>query len=267
MMKQPQSTIHRLCALVLLCLLQACSSNTTLFSGLNQEEANEIYATLLQVGIPAERSTSKTGVSVAVPDNLSAEALKVLQSKGLPRDQKSSMGEVFKKDSMISSPLEERARYLYALSQELERTIMRMDGVIASRVHMVLPERSTPGEPLSPSSAAVFIKYDPSTSFPAYVPKVRELVFNSIPGLTGDAHTTVSVVAVPAENLQNNCVELLWYGPIAIHPDNRWAVLAMAYAMLALWAASLGVVWLQAKDAAEWPAPLKKLRERFRKNG
>lgn len=247
-------------------ILQACSSSTTLFNGLEQDEANEIYSTLLEVGIPAERATTKEGVSVSVPKTLSSEALRVLQSKGLPRDQKSSIGEVFKKDSMISSPLEERARYLYALSQELERTLMRMDGVIASRVHMVLPERTTPGEALSPSSAAVFIKYDQRTSFPAYVPKVRELVFNSIPGLTGDAHSSVSVVAVPSENLQENCVALLWYGPMAIHPADRWVFLTVIYLFVVLWGLSISIVWLQAKDPSQWPPLLQKIRERFMKN-
>jgi len=258
--------LRRLSILGVLCLLQACSSSTTLFNGLDQDEANEIYSTLLEVGIPAERSTSKTGVAVSVPETLSSEALRVLQAKGLPRDQKSSIGEVFKKDSMISSPLEERARYLYALSQELERTLMRMDGVIASRVHMVLPERTTPGEALSPSSAAVFIKYDQRTSFPAYVPKVRELVFNSIPGLTGDAHTSVSVVAVPSENLQENCIALLWYGPMAIHPADRWVFLTTIYLFALLWALSIAIVWLQAKDPAQWPPVLQKIRQRFIKD-
>lgn len=250
----------------LVLLLQACSGSTTLFNGLDQDEANEIYSTLLGVGIPAEKSANKDGVAISVPESLSSDALRILQSKGLPRDQKSSIGEVFKKDSMISSPLEERARYLYALSQELERTLMRMDGVLTSRVHMVLPERTSPGEPLSPSSAAVFIKYDQRTSFPAYIPRVRELVFNSIPGLTGDAHTTVSVVAVPSEDLQENCISLLWYGPMAIHPADKWVFITVMYLFIFLWALSIGIVWLQARNPNDWPVWLRKIRQRFMKN-
>lgn len=260
------SWASRVAMFSLVLFLQACSGSTTLFNGLDQDEANEIYSTLLGVGIPAEKSANKDGVAISVPESLSSEALRILQSKGLPRDQKSSIGEVFKKDSMISSPLEERARYLYALSQELERTLMRMDGVITSRVHMVLPERTSPGEPLSPSSAAVFIKYDQRTSFPAYIPRVRELVFNSIPGLTGDAHTTVSVVAVPSEDLQENCVSLLWYGPMAIHPADKWAFITVMYLFILLWALSIGIVWLQARNPSDWPAWLQKIRQRFMKN-
>lgn len=259
------SIVKSFCILSFLFALHGCSSSTALFNSLDQDEANEIYSTLLEVGIPAQRETTKTGVTVTVPQSMSSEALKVLQAKGLPRDKKSSMGEVFRKESMISSPLEERARYLYALSQELERTLMRMDGVISSRVHIVLPERSNPGEPLSPSSAAVFVKYDQRTSFPAYVPRIRELVFNSIPGLSGDAHTAVSVAAVPAENLQENCISLLWYGPLAIHPSDRWVFLTVMYLIIALWSLSMAMVWLQAKNVNEWPEILKKVHEKMNK--
>ena len=254
-------TLRPLLLVLSLLSLQACSSGTTvLFSGLTQEEGNEIYSLLLQVGIPAEKGSDKTGTNISVPKALSSDALRILQAKGLPRDKRSSIGEVFKKESMISSPLEERARYLYALSQELEQTLMRMDGVLSARVHIVLPERTNPGEPLSPSSAAVFIKYDPRTSLPAYVPRIRELIFKSIPGISGDPHTSVSVAAVPSENLQENCLPLLWYGPMAIHPEDRWVFLTVTYLLLGLWMLSLALVWLQSRQTSDWPPLLLKIK-------
>lgn len=250
---------------VLLLGLGACSSRVSLFEGLTQEEGNEIYATLLEAGVPAEKLANKQGTFITVPKQMSSEALRILEKKGLPRDKKTSIGEVFKKDSMISSPLEERARYLYALSQEIEQTLLRMDGVISARVHIVLPERSNPGEALSPSSAAVFVKYAENANFPAYVPRVRELVFKSIPGLKGDPQTSVTVAAVPSQAKVDNCVPLLWYGPLALHPDDKLYFIGLMYLILAAWVLSLGVVWLQAKDPSEWPEVLNKLKSRLRK--
>ncbi len=260
-----QSFIRLLLSFLLVATLSACADRVNLFDGLSQEEGNEIYSSLLEAGIPAEKNTNKQGTFITVPKQMSSEALRILEKKGLPRDKKTSIGEVFKKDSMISSPLEERARYLYALSQELEQTVMRMDGVLSARVHIVLPERSNPGEALSPSSAAVFVKYADGASFPAYVPKVRELIFRSIPGLKGDAQTSVTIAAVPSEAKVDNCVPLLWYGPMALHPDDKVYFLSIIYLIFGAWALSLGIVWLQAKDPADWPESLLKFKSRFMK--
>jgi type III secretion protein J len=254
-----------LCVLLLAFGLSACADRISLFEALTQEEANEIYSSLLEVGIPAEKGSNKQGSFISVPKQLSSDALRILEKKGLPRDKKTSIGEVFKKESMISSPLEERARYLFALSQELEQTLMRMDGVLSARVHIVLPERSNPGEPLTPSSAAVFVKYADGASFPAYITRVRELIFKSIPGLSGDPATSVTVAAVPSENTKSLCLPLLWYGPMALHPDDKVYFLSLMYLFFIMWGLSLGIVWLQAKDIADWPESLAKLRSRFMK--
>lgn len=248
-----------------LLLLPACTDRSVLFTGLTEAEANEIYAHLLAAGIPAEKSKVKEGSSISVPKNLSATALNLTQAHGLPRDKKTSIGQVFKKENMISSPLEERARYLYALSQELEATLMQIDGVLSAKVHIVLPERANPGEPLSPSSAAVFVKYAEDAQFPAYIPKVREMVFKSIPGITGDAQSSVTVTAVPSELKVDECVPLVWYGPIAINSADKTNFLLIAYLTLFMWMLSIGMTWLQAKGIDQWPPFLKNLYSKFKK--
>ncbi|MCE4861265.1 EscJ/YscJ/HrcJ family type III secretion inner membrane ring protein, partial [Campylobacter jejuni] len=80
--------------------------------------------------------------------------------------------------------LEERARYIYALSQELTNTLSQMDGVLAARVHVVLPERGGVGENTTPSTAAVFIKHQAGYNLDALQPQIRKLVTHAIPGLT-----------------------------------------------------------------------------------
>ncbi|MCZ8016129.1 type III secretion system YscJ/HrcJ family lipoprotein [Limnobacter thiooxidans] len=250
-------------ALVMLLALTGCSERATLFNGLSEQEANEVYSHLLDAGIPAEKARTKEGLTITVPENLSATALGITQAKGLPRDKKSSIGQVFKKENMISSPLEERARYLYALSQELEDTLMRIDGVLSAKVHIVLPERANPGEALSPSSAAVFVKYAEKAQFPAYIPKVREMVFKSIPGITGDAQSNVTVTAIPSEPKIDECVPLVWYGPMALSAADKGYFLAIVYIILLMWMLTIALTWLQAKGIDQWPAVLKSLRSRF----
>ena len=188
--------LRRLLPAGLAVLLCACTPQVELLSQTSEPQANEVLGALLQRGIAAEKVAGKEGkVSVRVPQDRVAQSMSILQAEGLPREAHASMGDVFKKEGLISSPLEERARMVFALSQELSATISKIDGVIDAEVHVVLPERGGFGETGNPSSAAVFIKYQDTASIESVVPQIRRLVANSISGLSYD---NVSVVLVPS---------------------------------------------------------------------
>jgi type III secretion protein J len=176
--------------------LAACDSRVELLAQVTESQANEVLAVLLQQGVSAQKMPGKEGtVSLNVAESQVAKAIGIMHANGLPREPHARMGDVFKKEGLISSPLEERARMVYALSQELSGTIARIDGVIDAQVHVVLPERGGFGEQSNPSSAAVFIKHLDTVPMDNVVPQVRRLVANSIPGL---AYERVSVVLVPS---------------------------------------------------------------------
>lgn len=189
--------VRRALMVMFLLMLAACGSNVTLYSAVSEGEANELLSALLDSGIRAEKVADKSGVSVSVDGAQVARALDVLRSRGLPREQFAGMGQVFRKEGLVSSPVEERARYVYALSQELTSTLSQMDGVLTARVHVVLPERGEMGEAASPSTAAVFIKHQVGVSFDALKPQIRQLVTHAIPGLTEDRVSIVLVSAQP----------------------------------------------------------------------
>jgi len=189
----------RLGAALLVCaVLAACGARVTLFSATTESEANEMLSTLLDAGIHAEKTVAKEGVSISVDGDQVARSLDILRSRGLPRERFDGMGQIFKKEGLVSSPLEERARYIYALSQELTNTLSQMDGVLAARVHVVLPERGGVGEAATPSTAAVFIKHQVGYNLDALQPQIRRLVTHAIPGLTEDRVSIVLVSAQPA---------------------------------------------------------------------
>jgi len=178
-------------------LLAACGGRVDLMGAIAEDEANEVLAALINAAIPTEKVSGKEGmVGVRVASDDVGRALEVLRDKGLPRERFAGMGQVFKKEGLISSPLEERARYIYALSQELSNTLSKIDGVLAARVHVVLPERGTAGETGVPSTAAVFIKHQDGYNLEIIQPQIRRLVTNSIPSLTADR---VSVVFVASQ--------------------------------------------------------------------
>ncbi len=187
-----------LAAIFLVLQLAACGSRVELLKDVSEAEANEALAVLLQAGISAGKLPGKEGVvSLDVEQSQVARAITILNAEGLPHERYAKMGDVFRKEGLISSPLEERARYLWALSQELSATVSQIDGVIKARVHVVLPERSSGGEPATPSSAAVFIKHKAGYNLDDAIPQVKRLVSNSIPGLSADKVTVVMLAASP----------------------------------------------------------------------
>ncbi|OZG74773.1 EscJ/YscJ/HrcJ family type III secretion inner membrane ring protein [Hahella sp. CCB-MM4] len=193
--------LFRLLAMALFILLSGC--NEELYSGLTEKEGNEMLSILLERGINTEKVSDQKGqlVTLMVDGEDLSRAIQVLKSRGFPRDDFASVGELFKKDGLISSPLEERARYIYGLSQEIAATLSQLDGVITARVHVVMPEVEGKKAPLKVSSASVFIKYASNVNLDDFVPQIKMLVNNSIEGLSYD---NISVALFPSQSASND---------------------------------------------------------------
>lgn len=190
--------------LSLLFFVGGCDKQIELHRSLLESEANEMIAELADNGVKAEKLVTKDGVTLMVNSPDMAKSVHVLQAAGLPRQNQVSFGEVFKKEGVISTPTEERARYLYALSQELEHTLNQIDGIVKARVHVVLPERIAPGEPVLPSSAAVFIKHQVWLDPDIILPRIERMIAKSIPGLSGQADEKLAVIFVAAKEYKAN---------------------------------------------------------------
>jgi type III secretion protein J len=174
-----------LAALALLLALGGCKVG--LYSNLNEQEANEIVAALSTEGIDAAKSRVEgNNWQVEVDESRMGVALDVLRAQGLPNERFATMGEVFQKQGLVSTPSEERMRYIYAISQELSQTLRHVDGVVSARVHVVIPANDPLSEKIRPSSAAVFIKHRPDVDIRLLAPAVKDMVAHSIEGLTHD---------------------------------------------------------------------------------
>ena len=172
-------------ALVLALALAGCK--TGLYSGLNETEANEIVAALSAGNIDARKERPDgTDWQVQVDEGSIGPALALLGAQGLPHERFASMGDMFQKQGLVSTPSEERMRYIYAVSQELSQTLRSIDGVVSARVHVVIPATDPMSDKIRPSSAAVFIKHRPDVDLRLLAPAVKDLVAHSIEGLTPD---------------------------------------------------------------------------------
>jgi type III secretion protein J len=230
----------RVCMLCMIGLLCACTKEVVLQSGLSDSDANEIVMVLNRQGIPVEKRKAKEGVNLVLAETDLSRATALMNAAGLPRRSRESLGEVFKKQGMISTPLEERVRYLHGLSEELGYTLQQFDNVISARVHVVLPERIAPGEPLQPSSAAVFIKYRPPIDEDAISPRIQRLVASSIPGLSSeDGRSKVSVVMTPGE-LPLPAMKWTTVGPFTVQADNAGSLMITLIALVVAGLGGLG---------------------------
>ncbi len=185
-MKSKATTLPILAAALAL-LTTGCDKQATLHSGLEERQANLVMAALLDAGIPCQKAPGEEGTwNVMCSEKRFAEAVNLLERQGLPRRQQLGIGEVFKKTGMISSPSEERIRFMDALAQDLAKTISMIDGVVDARVHVVLPENDPFARNTLPSSAAVAIRARWDSDISDLVPSVKGLVKNAIEGLQHD---------------------------------------------------------------------------------
>ena len=171
-------------ALAAVLLLAGCDKETTLHAGLAENQANLVMAALLDAGIDCHKSPGEEGTwNVSVVESKFADAVNLLNKAGLPRYNHQGIGEVFKKTGMISSPSEERIRFMDALAQDLAKTISGIEGVVDARVHIVLPENDPFARHVMPSSAAVAIRSRWDADLTDIIPSVKGLVKNAIEGL------------------------------------------------------------------------------------
>lgn len=214
-------------------LIALAGCRETMFSNLNEQDANEVIAVLRQHNITAAKVPGfekSWGLEVASDDF--SRAVIVLRENGLPRAAHATIGELFRKEGLVSTPSEERIRFVFAQQQELENTLSRIDGVIAARVHVVMPQNDPLSEKIKVASASVFLKHRTDVDLTASVPQIKALVASSIEGLP---HENVSLSMFPSRGLPASAPD----ERAAASPWMPWAIGGGALAVLA----ALAVLW------------------------
>ena len=189
----------RIAALALLATFLVACGKVDLYNGLSETQANEVAAALLaqQISADKRRSDDKKTWVVAVAKADMADAMRVLNSAGLPRPEYTSLGAVFAKKGFVSSPLEEKARYVHGLSQELAQTLTAISGVREARVHIAMPERDALTAEAKPSSASVVIVHQPGSLVASRETDIKAIVKDGVEGLDDVNKVTVKFFEAP----------------------------------------------------------------------
>ena len=228
----------RMLALGVCLLLAACK--VELHSGLDERDANEILAILLKNDIAASRTAAKDKtLTVMVDEEKFAEAVDILQAHSLPREKFSDLCSVFTGEGMISSPVEDRARLICALGQELSRTISEIDGVMSARVHVVLPEYDLGRTKAKPSSASVFIRHHEDAPIDRLSPQIKMLVANGIEGLVYDKVSVAMVPVISPVQIATSSNDYTAVAGIWVHDTSAFRARLTIYLLVALLLAAL----------------------------
>lgn len=226
-------------------LLSACK--TDLYTKQSEVDANDMVSALLESGIVAGKETVDAGKTwnVQVDQEQVVRSFTVLRSRGLPRERHVTLGEMFKKDGLISTPTEERVRFIYGVAQQLESTLSQIDGVVTARVHIVLPNNDPLATVVKPASASVFIKYRQEANIAGLTPSIKNMVARSVEGLS---YESVTVTLVPG-------------APVAPAPAEAPSHLGLWIALIVVLTALAGVIgWIVWKRPAWLPAALQRKR-------
>lgn len=204
-----------------------------LLSNISEQEANDVISVLQQANLPAtKKAGAESTWTVVINDtNNFSKAVELLKSKGFPRVNFDNMGKIFQKSGLVSSPLEERARLMYAMAETISETLSGIPGVLTARVHVVLPENDPYAEGNVPASAAVFMTYRAEANIEESVREIKYLVTNSIQGLSYD-RVSVALFPVTFQDVvaKGQAVNLVSALGIMVSPDSvmrLWSVVGI----------------------------------------
>ena len=205
--------------LTFILLLCGCDEMVVLFNALDEQQANPIMALLQDNHLSCQKNAGEENTwKLMVKQRDFAKAVELCQQHGLPQQIYHGVGDVFKKTGMVSSPTEERIRFMDALAQDLSRTISEIDGVISARVHIVLPNN-------------VAIRHRSDSDLEDHIPEIKNLVMNAIEGVDYDKITVTlfKVIVAPKDAITGQ--------PAASSPkisDDMMRILVTANASLAV---------------------------------
>jgi len=184
-------------AIIIAALMMTTGCKQDLYKGLSERDVNEMMAILLDAKLsPSKQSGENGSYTIRVEDSELSASTRLLSSAGYPRDNFKSVDEVFPGGKMIQTAFEQHARFAFAISQDLGRSIATLQGVSSARVHVALAQSDIRGQTTSPASAAVVIRYGTNANLAELAAQARSIVASGVEGMAID---NVKVIMSPQE--------------------------------------------------------------------
>lgn len=271
---------------LLLLFTAGCETNQMIINDVQEKEANEILVFLASNTIEAQKvaaATSGVGANntnsryaITVSSKFAVEAMSLLNQVGLPRKQGTTLLELFAKQGLMSSSMEETIRYQAGVAEELKNTIRKIDGILDADVQISYPPANTqqlPGQETPKITAAVYIKHqglleEPNSHMET---KIKRLLAGSVSGLSYDSVSVISDRARFADIALGKEAEAIGAKALQTHVSIWGLVITKSslshfrmlfFTLLVLLLASLGCIgWMGFLLFPKLQGPFKKTKE------
>jgi flagellar M-ring protein FliF len=181
---------------ILLMKMATSPSYSTIASGVDPAQTGKMTAALDQRGIKWKLVNNGTGI--AVDSGQTAGARVALAEQGLPQNGQAGF-ELFDKQKLGASNLQQQVTYQRALEGELAQTIEQVQGVSNAQVNLVLPEEQLFNDQNSASKASVLLSTGGQAMDPNSVRGIAQLVAGGVKGLQ-----------LPNVSITDSTGQLLW---------------------------------------------------------
>lgn len=193
----------------------ALSCSDAVLNGISEREANKAIGILQDQGLTASKESDNPDArtfKVLVAQRDRGRAVGVLNDFGIPRPAERRFRDI-NKDSLVMSPLQEKARYLEGLQGEITSVLEATPGIVSSRVLVALPDPDLSGQARSEPKASVIMEYRGDQA-PLRPDEVQRTVANAVSDLKPD---NVNVVMRPIGLVSSAApCEFVAFGPIAV---------------------------------------------------
>jgi len=152
-----------------------------LFRDLEPDDVVTIENKLTSASIPSKQG--EDGMSILVPAKNVHKARLLLASEGLPRKKSKGYG-LFDEQKLGATEFEQQINYRRALQNELARSIMEIEGIVATRVHLSIPKPTLFTERQKPTKASVLLSlHSPTNVKEKQIDGIIHLVAWAVEGL------------------------------------------------------------------------------------
>lgn len=232
----------RLATLILVLGLLAGCSRDALYAHLDEQQANDVVAALINNGVDAEKRPAdrSDGWQVLIDRRDMPTAVAVLRDAGLPHQSSDSYTQMFKKNGLVSSPLEDKQRFIYAREQELGHTLRQFDGVVDAYVYLSMPDKDPLSDKPPSGSASVVIIARPNAGIESRAPDIKAAVMTGTEGLTDPSRVTVQFFQRTPSEVNPTAVRANQTNALMRGDATSWLLIGLALLAVLL---AAGLLW------------------------